>query len=147
MVTIKTRQEGQMNACKDSKCAIHGHVKVRGNVFVGRVVSAKAPKTVVIERTQTLYVPKYERYKKVRVKQAAHNPSCMNARENDIVRIGETRKLSKTKAFTILEVLGSMRTVERADEVARKRAQAKREALEEVKSGLHAGSSHKEALE
>ncbi|MBI4043783.1 MAG: 30S ribosomal protein S17 [Candidatus Diapherotrites archaeon] len=112
-------------ACTDSKCAVHGHLKVRGNVFVGRIVSAKAARTAVIERTQTIYIPKYERYKKVRVRQAVHNPECMNAKENDIVRVGETRKISKTKAFAVLEVLGSAKEIEREDEVRHRRERAK----------------------
>ena len=110
--------------CTDSKCAVHGPVKVRGNTFMGRVVSAKGMHTAIIERTQTVYVPKYERYKKVRVRQAAHNPECLNARENDVVRIGETRKLSKTKAFAVLEVLGAVKNVTREDFVRRTRATA-----------------------
>lgn len=80
--------------------------RVRGNEFVGRVVSAKAPKTVTIERETVVYVPKFERYKKVRSKVHAHNPEWINAKENDIVRIGETRKISKTKAFVITEIVG-----------------------------------------
>lgn len=79
---------------------------VRGNEFVGRVISAKAPKTVTVEREMTVYIPKYERYKKVRSKVHAHNPEWINAKENDIVKIGETRKLSKTKAFVITQIMG-----------------------------------------
>jgi len=90
--------------CTDSKCPTHGSVKVRGNVFSGIVISAKAPKTVTIERQLVKFVTKYERYKKKRVKLAAHNPECQNAKEGDTVTIGETRKLSKTKAFVVLSV-------------------------------------------
>ena len=93
-----------MENCNDAKCAIHGQIKVRGNIFTGKVVSSKAQKTVTVERILTQFVPKYQRYKKVRSRIHAHNPACINAKENDIVRIGETRKLSKTKAFVVLEV-------------------------------------------
>lgn len=91
--------------CKDSRCAIHGKIKVRGNVFVGTVKSAKPSKTVVVEREITHFIPKYERYKKGKSTLYAHNPECINAREGEIVRIGETRKLSKTKSFVVLKVL------------------------------------------
>ncbi len=101
--------------CNDNKCAIHGGVKVRGNLFTGRVVSAKADKTAIVERTLTHYVQKYERYKNVRSKMAAHNPKCIGAKENDIVKIGETRKLSKTKAFAILGIEGRARVVGHED--------------------------------
>lgn len=84
----------------------HANVPIRGNEFVGKVVSAKAPKTATVEREITRYVSKFERYKKARSKVHAHNPEWINAKEGDIVRIGETRKLSKTKAFMITEIIG-----------------------------------------
>ncbi len=90
--------------CSDPKCPVHGYLKVRGNIFTGKVTSAKARKTVTIERTITHFVPKFERYKKVRSKIAAYNPDCIAAKEGDVVRIGECRKLSKTKAFVVLGV-------------------------------------------
>ncbi len=91
--------------CADPKCAVHGNVKVRGNIFTGEVVSAKMQKTVKVLRILTKKVPKYERYKKIRSIIKAHNPECINAKEGDTVRIGETRKLSKTKSFVILEII------------------------------------------
>lgn len=94
-----------MAECNDPKCAVHGSVKVRGNVFTGKVVSAKADKTVTVKRTLVRYLPKYERYKKVRSKVAAHNPACIAASEGDTVKIGETRRLSKTKSFVVMEKL------------------------------------------
>jgi small subunit ribosomal protein S17 len=94
-----------MAECNDQKCAKHGKIKVRGNIFSGKVVSSKSNKTVIIEMTLTKKIPKYERYKKIRSKIAAHNPECINAKENDFVKIGETRKISKTKSFVVLEVI------------------------------------------
>lgn len=80
--------------------------RVRGNEIVGKVVSAKTPKTVTVMREIVVYNPKYERYKKLRSKVHAHNPEWINAKENDIVKIGETRKISKTKSFVVTEILG-----------------------------------------
>ncbi|UCD03455.1 MAG: 30S ribosomal protein S17, partial [Candidatus Aenigmatarchaeota archaeon] len=40
---------------------------------------------------------------------AAHNPPCINAKEDDRVTIAECRPLSKTKAFVIV----SKRTVKK----------------------------------
>lgn len=82
---------------------------VRGNEFVGKVVSAKTPKMVTVLREIVVYIPKFERYKKVRSKVHAHNPETINAKENDIVKIGETRKISKTKAFIVTEIVGRAR--------------------------------------
>lgn len=80
--------------------------RVRGNEIVGKVVSAKTPKTVTVMREIVVYIPKYERYKKLRSKVHAHNPEWINAKENDIVKIGETRKISKTKSFVVTEIMG-----------------------------------------
>ena len=82
-----------------------GKLSVRGNVFVGIVKSAKAQKTVTVQRDIVHYVQKYERFKKSRSKIYAHNPDSLNAKEGDTVKVGETRQLSKTKSFVVLEVL------------------------------------------
>jgi len=91
--------------CNDSKCPVHGHLKVRGNVFSGIVKSAKAHRTVSVERTIVKFVQKYERYKKTKSRVYAHNPDCIATEEGDLVTIGETRKLSKTKSFAVLNIL------------------------------------------
>lgn len=78
---------------------------IRGNILEGKVTSAKARKTITVERILTQYIPKYERYKKVKSKLKAHVPQGMEVKEGDRVRIGETRKISKTKNFVLMEVL------------------------------------------
>lgn len=78
---------------------------VRGAVLEGVVISARAPKTVTIERFITRYIPKFERYKKIRSKVKAHLPDGIVVREGDTILVGETRKLSKTKSFVVLSVV------------------------------------------
>ncbi|MFA6268660.1 MAG: 30S ribosomal protein S17 [archaeon] len=78
---------------------------IRGNIFEGKVISAKANKTVTVERELIHYLAKYERYKKIRSRIKAHNPTSINAKEGDWVKLGETRRISKTKSFVIIEVL------------------------------------------
>lgn len=94
-----------MEECTDIRCIVHGQLRSRGNVFVGKVVGDKASKTVKVERTITHYVPKYERYRKVRSRIMAHNPACIGAKEGDMVIIEETRKISKTKAFVVSKIV------------------------------------------
>ncbi len=89
--------------CRDKKCPFHGSTKVRGNIIIGRVVSDKMKNTVVVEREFLRYVPKYEQYERRKTKVLAHNPECIGAKTGDIVKIMETRPLSKTKSFTIVE--------------------------------------------
>ena len=95
-----------MTECDDKKCFKHGNVRVRGETRVGRVVSTKGKHTAIIERDITNYLSKYERWAKEKSKIAAHNPPCINANVGDMVRVGETRKISKTKAWTVMEIIG-----------------------------------------
>jgi len=80
-------------------------ISQRGNIFTGKVVSDKMDKTVIVLRELTQFIQKYERYKKVKSKIAAHNPPEINARIGDIVKIAETRRLSKTKSFIVTEIV------------------------------------------
>ena len=81
------------------------NLSVRGKTFVGKVVSAKMHKTVVVEWERRTLIPKFERYEKRRSKVSAHNSEEINAQEGDIVRIQETRPLSKTKNFAVVEII------------------------------------------
>jgi len=96
----------QDSSCADKNCPIHGTVKTRGRSFVGTVASDKMSKTVVVSWSRTAFVKKYERYERKWSKISAHNPDCINAKKGDIVKITETRPLSKTKHFTVVEVIG-----------------------------------------
>ena len=80
-------------------------LSVRGGVFIGKVISAKAPLTVTVEKEIIRYVPKFERYKKDRARIKAHNPVEISAKEGDLVKCGETRKISKTKSFLVMEII------------------------------------------
>ncbi|MEM5778517.1 MAG: 30S ribosomal protein S17 [Candidatus Aenigmatarchaeota archaeon] len=91
--------------CNDEKCPWHGHLKLRGRVFVGEVVSDKAKKSVVVRWDYVNYIPKYERYERRNTKVMAYNPECINAKKGDIVKITECRPLSKTKSFCVVEIL------------------------------------------
>lgn len=90
--------------CGDKLCHAHGTLSLRGRSFSGKVVSSKMHKTAVVEWENTRFVKKYERYEKRRTRVKAHNPDCIGAKEGDIVKITETRPISKTKKFTIVEV-------------------------------------------
>ena len=92
-------------SCTDANCPTHGSLRVRGAVFEGLVASAKAPKMAVIVIPQVRKVPKYERYEKRRSKIHAHIPGCMTVKEGDRVQVSECRKLSRTKAFVITQVM------------------------------------------
>ena len=88
--------------CNDPNCPFHGHLKVRGIILRGRVVSTAMQKTVVVERERLHYVPKYERYEKRTSRYKAHLPPCIKVEKGDEVIIMECRPLSKTKHFVVV---------------------------------------------
>jgi len=92
--------------CNDKKCWKHGSVKIRGGRVVGTVISAKARNTVSVQRDTIKFLPKYRRWARIRSTISAHNPPCIGAKVGDKVNIAETRKLSKTKAWTVVDILG-----------------------------------------
>jgi small subunit ribosomal protein S17 len=100
-----TPAEGAKAECNDEFCPFHGSTKLHGRTLKGVVTSAKAHKTVTVEKERPFYIPKYERYEKRYTKVLAHNPPCIDAKQGDEVKIMETRPLSKTKHFIVIEVL------------------------------------------
>lgn len=94
-----------METCNDAHCATHKTITTRGREFIGTVINARAQKTVTVEWERRRYLPKYERYMKARTRMKAHAPDCMKIEKGDIVKIGETRPISKTKNFVVVEKL------------------------------------------
>jgi small subunit ribosomal protein S17 len=73
----------------------------RGRTFVGKIVSAKTPKTVIVGIEHTTRHRLYKKAVKRTRHFAAHNESLVLA-EGDQVKIGETKPISKTKRFMVL---------------------------------------------
>jgi len=91
--------------CQDYHCPFHGSLKVRGRVFNADVTKTDINKSATIEFLNYYYIPKYERYEKRTTRLKVHNPPCINAKIGDYVKIIESRPISKTKSFVIVEVL------------------------------------------
>jgi small subunit ribosomal protein S17 len=62
-------------------------------------------KTITIKRNYNFYVKKFQRYERRNTKQSAHVPECMEVEIGDVVRIMETRPLSKTISFVVIEIM------------------------------------------
>lgn len=90
----------------DRNDPFYGSLRVKRNNFVGYVVSAKGAKTATIAVDRQIYVKKYSRYLKKTTKFSVHNPPSINAKEGDVVKVFETKPISKTKHHVIVEVLG-----------------------------------------
>lgn len=75
----------------------------RRKVRVGRVVSNRMDKTIVVEVVRTLKHPLYERVIRTKSKLHAHDEKG-EAGVGDTVRVMECRPLSKTKRWRLLEI-------------------------------------------
>ena len=71
---------------------------------VGQVVSTKMQKTIVVEIEMRKAHPKYKRVLKSNKKFYAHDEQN-SARVGDMVRIRETRPLSKLKRWSLEEII------------------------------------------
>ena len=91
-------------SCQDRHCPFHGHLPVRGSVFDGTVEKAHMIHTVVVKRELVRKEPKYERLLRVTRKYSVHSPPCVGAKVGDHVRVAETRPISKTVSFVVVEV-------------------------------------------
>jgi small subunit ribosomal protein S17 len=83
-----------------------GATDVQGNrkTKVGRVVSDKMDKTIVVSVERLTRHPLYKRVIRASSKFAAHD-ELNTARVGDTVRIEESRPLSRTKRWRLVEVL------------------------------------------
>jgi len=95
-------------SCADVKCPFHGKLKTRGRTFEGKVTK-KFPKRITIELERMVYVRKYERYSKSRIKLHARLPDCLEKEINigDLIKIQECRPLSKIIHFVVIEKIKS----------------------------------------
>jgi small subunit ribosomal protein S17 len=95
--------------CYDKDCPFHGSTRIRGKITQGLVVSKKSRNTVVIRQDYVQFIRKYQRYERRNSRLSCHLPECLKDEINvgDMVRVGESRKLSKTKSFIVLEKIVS----------------------------------------
>ncbi len=77
----------------------------RGRILIGKVVKKDVSKTATVSVEHTHFIKKYERYEKRLSRIRVHNPEEMNAQIGDMVRIQETRPISKTKNFMIIQII------------------------------------------
>ena len=88
----------------DQKNPFNGTLAVRGKLFHGKVVKAKAKDTVVLEKELPTYFKKFRRYARGKSSIHAHVPSNIEVKEGDIVVAAECRPLSKSVSFVVVEV-------------------------------------------
>ena len=86
------------------------------NIVKGQVVSDKGDKTISVLIYRLMKHPKYKKYIRKKSVFRAHDAEN-KAKKGDIVKIYETRPVSKTKRWNLLEVLeSSIKTRTHAEE-------------------------------
>jgi small subunit ribosomal protein S17 len=117
-------------------------MRERRKVMVGRVVGAKTLKTVVVEVEERRSHPLYGKVVSYARRFKAHNEEPVLAKLGDLVKITESRPLSREKRFRVTEIvqrgvvvekavdveLESLREKENAERVARQAEQERRAA-------------------
>ncbi len=95
--------------CNDISCPFHGSTRIRGKITNGLVVSKKSKNTIIIRQDYVQFIKKYQRYERRNSRMACHLPECLRneIQIGDMVIVGESRKISKTKAFIIIDKLKS----------------------------------------
>ena len=83
----------------------------RRNELIGVVTSSKMQKTIVVRVTRQIRHRLYDRYVHVAKKFYAHDDQG-EARPGDVVRIVETRPMSKLKRWRLAEVLARRTSVD-----------------------------------
>ena len=82
----------------------NGSLSIRGKIFEGIVINAKAKGTVVIERESLIDFTKFKRFGRSKNKIHAHVPSNLDIQEGDYVIAAECRPISKSVSFVVVEV-------------------------------------------
>ena len=78
--------------------------ETNGRTIVGKIVSDKMQKTIVVMVERTVKHPKYGKIMKLRTKLHAHDENQIGKIGNT-VRIRESRPLSKMKSWVLVEVI------------------------------------------
>ena len=79
-------------------------VGTRRRTFQG-TVTKKFEKRVVIEFERTVRIPKYERFAKKKTRLHARIPEGIEINVGDLVKVKETRPLSKIIHFLVIDVI------------------------------------------
>ena len=87
--------------------------------LTGRVVNNKMMKTVVVEVETTYTHPLYKKKIKTRRKYKAHDEKGIS-QTGDIVKLGETRPISKEKRWKVVEVITRKGIAEKPVEIGTK---------------------------
>jgi len=101
---LNSEAKSPKKECSDKHCPFHNGFGMHGRTFDGAVIKMNMQKTAIIEWPRFIYLNKFERYEKRRSRIKVHKPDCIDLKVGDNVKVMETRPISKTKNFVIVEV-------------------------------------------
>ena len=101
-ITVKKSTRSPIDNEKNNP--FNGTLSIRGKLFEGIVVNAKAKNTVTIEKKSSINFSKFRRYGRSKNRIHAHVPSNLDVKEGDHVIAAECRPISKSVSFVIIEV-------------------------------------------
>ena len=101
-ISVKKSTKSPISGEKNNP--FNGSLSIRGKLFEGIIVNAKAKHTVTIEKKSFINFSKFKRYGRSKNRIHAHVPSNLDVKEGDHVIAAECRPISKSVSFVIIEV-------------------------------------------
>ena len=103
-IGISVKKPTKLPLSNEKNNPFNGSLSVRGKLFEGIIVNAKAKNTVTIEKKSFINFSKFKRYGRGKNRIHAHVPSNLDVKEGDRVIAAECRPISKSVSFVIIEV-------------------------------------------
>ena len=103
-IGIPIKESVKKSMENDSNNPFNGSLSVRGKIFEGIVIKAKAKQTVTLQKESPIYFTKFKRYGRSKSRIHAHVPSNLDVKEGDHVIAAECRPISKSVSFVVVEV-------------------------------------------
>jgi len=104
-IGLPVREPKEKPLKNENNNPFNGSLTIRGKLFEGTVINAKAKRTVVIQKELPIYFSKFKRFGRSKNKIHAHVPSNLNVQEGDHVVAAECRPISKSVSFVVVEVI------------------------------------------
>ena len=103
-IGIPVKESVKKSMENDYNNPFNGSLSVRGKIFEGIVIKAKAKDTVTLQKESPIYFTKFKRYGRSKNRIHAHVPSNLDVKEGDHVIAAECRPISKSVSFVVVEV-------------------------------------------
>ncbi len=103
-IGISTKKSTKPPLSGEKNNPFNGSLSIRGKLFEGIVINAKAKHTVTLEKKSFINFSKFKRYGRSKNRIHAHVPSNLDVKEGDRVIAAECRPISKSVSFVIIEV-------------------------------------------